>query len=204
MRIGISDGLSASRVGALLDRSAQDDPEVELALEPSSLVAQLQALRSNELDVALAPSTSADPTGGDLELSSVALSKAEMVVALKASHVLAEPAVVRSLEAGTGPYLLVGDRDLEADGIEALIDPEGAGSDVLIYMPSVDALLTAVCAGRGVGLLSVEQVQSKAINDLVFRPLGLSRARVTTHLIKRRDDPSVALARFVERAQRLV
>src|SRR5262249_75374 len=82
LRIGISDGLSAERIGGLLDRSAQDDAQVEFTLEPCSLTDQLKALRCNELDVGLAPSSSLDPTGTDLELSSVALRRVEMVVAL--------------------------------------------------------------------------------------------------------------------------
>ena len=40
--------------------------------------------------------------------------------------------------------------------------------------------------------------------DKEGRTLKLAKAKMTSYLLKRREDPSPVLARFVERAQRIV
>jgi hypothetical protein len=204
LRIGIADGLSVQRIARLLEESAHQDPQIEFAIEHRSLAEQLRELRSDLLDVGLASTPAMDPLGSDLELQSIELRKDALVIAMRPDHILAEQAVVRSLEAVTGPFLLVGNPETGAGSIEQLIEPASAADSAVQYVASFDLLFTGVLTGRGVGLLANEQAPPSPNEGMVVRPLGLSRARMTTHLLKRREDLSPVLARFVERAQRIV
>jgi DNA-binding transcriptional LysR family regulator len=72
------------------------------------------------------------------------------------------------------------------------------------YVVSVELLLTLVAAGYGVGLIGASQAETIRRKDLMTRPLGVRGAAITTFLIRRRDDPSAALTRFIERAQTMM
>ena len=204
LRIGIGNGLSIERIGRLVERSTQQEPQIELTLEHRSLAEQIRELRSNALDVGIANSASSDPIPVDLQLIAIPLHADSMVVAVRPDHLLAEQTVVRSLVGVTGPYFVVADSEGDVEAFEGLLDPNSETPGVILSVSSIDLLLTAVLAGRGVGLLGAEQARYSAREGIKVRPLGLRRARMTTNLLMRRENRSAVLERFIERAQRFV
>jgi len=154
--------------------------------------------------VGLACTLASDPIGADLELQALPLHADPMVLALLPEHLFAEQGTVRSLIAATGPYFIAGESETTAAAIGSLIEGDGEKDDLVHCVAGLDMVLTAVLAGRGVGLLGEEQARSCHREGIEFRPLGLAKAKMTTYLFKRREDASPVLARFVERAQRIV
>lgn len=204
LRVGIGSGLSIERLGRLVEHSTLQEPQIEFTLEHRSLTEQLRELRSNSLDVGIAVSASADPILVDMQLIAVPLHTDSIVVALRPDHLLAEQTTVRSLVGVTGPYLVVADSEADLQAFEGLLDPNSQTPGVIQSVASIELLLTAVLAGRGVGLLGADQARHCAREGIEIRPLGLRRARMTTHLLSRRENRSAVLERFIERAQRIV
>ena len=201
VRVGVTNGLSVNRIVKFLNGSAEQDPDIEFVLEPRTMTELIRDLRCNRLDVGIAASLALDPLGTDWELQSIALHQDPVALMLPPSHLLAEQPVVRSLEAATGPYLVVAHDEAEAQDIRTLIMPQSAATEAIRFVATQELLKAAVLTGRGVGILGSEQAATA--DGLVLRPLGLARARLTTHLVMRREKVSPAALRFSERAKRL-
>lgn len=204
LRVGITNGLHIERIGQLVELSSEQEPHVELTLEHRSLSEQVRALRANTLDVGIAISPSQDPISIDFELTHIPLHADSMVVALRPGHLLAGQPVVRSLSGVTGPYLVLADSESDLEAFHDLMDPASQSLGVIQSVANIDLLLTAVLAGRGVGLIGEEQARNNARQGIVFRQLGLTRARMTTHLLVRRDNRPSILEGFIERAKRII
>ena len=201
LRIGASDGLSVSRVAQLLMESSRLDPQIEFSLEHRSLALQLRELRQGMLDVGLASNPANDLLSSDMELQAIALHADPIVLALRPDHFFAEQGTVRSLIAATGPYFIAGEAETMAASVQSWIESDGGQKGVVQCVASLELVLTAVLAGRGVGLIGEGQARLGVAEGIELRPLGLAKAKMTTYLLKRREDPSPVLARFVERAQ---
>jgi DNA-binding transcriptional LysR family regulator len=183
LRVALCDGLAHPRIAQLLAVSRREDPEVELRITHSSFRAQLRELRAGILDVALALQPSADP-----ELCSVPLWKDAVVVVIRPEHALATEPTVKSIGPTAGPAILMGERSDEA----------------FEYVSSLELLLTLVASGGGIGLISAAQAETIHRSDLVIRPLSIRGATITTFLLRRREDTSKLVTRFMERAQKMV
>jgi DNA-binding transcriptional LysR family regulator len=98
--------------------------------------------------------------------------------------------------------ILAGERSPICGGAGALIDLAGRARR-LQFVTSIELLLTLVASGKGAGLIGAGLARTIHRHDLAFRPLRTRRPKVTTLLLRRNDDESPLITRFVERAQRV-
>ena len=199
LRIAICDGLAHPRIAKLLAQSRAEDPEVDVQIMHSALPVQLSQLCSGVLDIAFSLSPR-----NDQQLKSVPLWKDPAALVMRPDHSLTAQAIVRQIDADTGPLILLGERLLlTMEPIDEWLLSSEQQPESIEYVVSIELLLTLVAAGYGVGLISVAQAETIRRPDLVIRPLSVRGATITTFLIRRREDPSSVVARFTERAQKM-
>lgn len=76
------------------------------------------------------------------------------------------------------------------NGMETIVD----------RVPSLDMMHTLVGAGYGVGFMTATKIPVNQRPDVVFRPLALDSAVITTYLLRSESDsPSDSLERFIDR-----
>jgi DNA-binding transcriptional LysR family regulator len=199
LRIAICDGLAHPRIAKLLTQSRAEDPEIEIQIMHSALPLQLSQICSGVLDVAFSLSPR-----NDQQLNSVPLWKDATALVMRPDHVLSAQSIVRQIDADIGPLILLGERLAAVPGpVDEWLLSSEQEPESIEYVMSIELLLTMVAAGYGIGLVSVAQAETIRRSDLVTRPLNVRGAAITTFLIRRRDEPSSAVTRFTERAQKV-
>jgi DNA-binding transcriptional LysR family regulator len=199
LRIAIGDGLTDPRIAELFARSRAEDPEIDIQIMHSPLMAQLRDLHSGALDIGFALSPS-----NDRELRSVPLWKDPAALVLRPDHPLSAEPAIRQIDADTGALILLGERvSAGTEPIDAWLLSSAQTATSIEYVASIELLLTKVAAGYGAGLISATQAETHRRSDLVMRPLHIPGALITTYLLHRHDDPSRVVARFTERAQQM-
>ena len=195
LRIALSDGITPSRLPALLARCREEDPEIGIRLFEVPLDQQIKGLHDDLYDAGFSMT---DEVGDGIIIDPAW--EDQLMVAVPARHpllaykripleeVLRYPIVLGDLAVCEGHARQV-DRILRRQEREPLIAQRVATFDVM---------MTLVSAGLALGLAGAAHIASSREPGVVARPLAGRPPMLTTYLLRRDAEPSQMLARFIE------
>lgn len=199
LRIALSDGVTPSRLPALLALCRQQEPEVELRFFEVPLSQQIRGLHSDLYDVGFAYVDD----GGDGVVASRAWDDS-LEVAVPARHpllaykripleeLLRYPLVRCDAQVCEGHERQVG-RALRRADMEPLVAERVTSSGLMMAL---------VSAGFALGLTGASHIAANGAQGIVARPLVGRSLLLTTYLLRLDRKPSETLARFIERVER--
>ncbi|EPJ2809714.1 LysR family transcriptional regulator [Pseudomonas putida] len=198
LRVALSDGITPSRLAALLALCRQEEPEVEIRFFEVPLSQQIKGLHDDLYDVGFAQSNEA----GD-GITSIPVWSDAIMVAVPARHpllahkripleeLLRYPLVLCDPQVCEGPAKHF-DRILRRTDMEPLVAERVATCDLMIAL---------VSAGFALGLAGAARIAANPDSGVVARPLALRVPPLTTYLLYPDSEPSDELAHFIERVQ---
>ena len=187
LRVALSDGITPSRLPALLALCRQEEPEVEIRLFEVPLSQQIKGLHDDLYDVGLAQSDEAGDGIVALPVWSDAL-----MVAVPARHPLLAHKRIPLDELLRYPLVLCDPQVCEGHA-------KHVGRRVAERVASCDLMMALVSAGFALGLAGAARIAASHESGVVARPLASSLPPLTTYLLRLEGDPSDELARFIER-----
>ena len=196
LRIALSDGITPSRLPALLARCREEDPEMEIRLFEVSLAQQLKGLHDDLYDAGF---SMADEVGDGIIVEPAW--EEELMVAVPARH----PALAYKripLEEVLRYPLVLGDPAVcegHARQIDRILRKQEKEPLVVQHVATFDVMMTLVSAGLALGLAGTAHIAASREPGVVGRPLAGRSPMLTTYLLRRDTEPSQALARFIER-----
>ena len=198
LRIALSDGITPSRLPALLALCRQEEPEVEIRLTEVPLAQQIKGLHDDLYDVGFAR---ADEVGDGI----VALPvwNDPLMVAVPARHPLLAHKRIPLEELLRYPLVLCDPQACEGharqvDRVLRRVDMEPLVAE---RVASCDLMMALVSAGFALGLTGAAQIAASREQGVVARPLVGRSPMLTTYLLRLDSEPSETLARFIERVQ---
>ena len=200
LRVALSDGISPSRLPALLARCREEDPEIEIRLFEVPLAQQLSGLRDDLYDAGF---SMADEVGDGIIIEPAW--EDELMVAMPARHELLAHRRVPLDEVLQHP-LVLGDPAVcegHAKQIDRILRKQDREPLIEQYVATFDVMMTFVSAGLALGLAGATHIASSREPGVVGRPLAGKSPMLTTYLLRRDAEPSQALARFIERVEAL-
>ena len=200
LRVALSDGISPSRLPALLARCREEDPEIEIRLFEMPLAQQLSGLRDDLYDAGF---SMADEVGDGIIIEPAW--EDELMVAMPARHELLAHKRVPLDEVLQHP-LVLGDPAVcegHAKQIDRILRKQDREPLIEQYVATFDVMMTFVSAGLALGLAGAAHIASSREPGVVGRPLAGKSPMLTTYLLRRDAEPSQALARFIERVEAL-
>ncbi|MFT0534349.1 LysR family transcriptional regulator [Castellaniella hirudinis] len=196
LRIALSDGVTPSRLPALLARCREEDPEVEIRLFEVPLSQQIKGLHSDLYDAGF---SMADDVGDGILVAPAW--EDEVMVAVPARHpVLAYRRV--PLEEVLRYPLVLGDPaacEGHARQIDRILRKQKLEPMIVQHVTSYDLMMTFVSAGIALGLAGAAHITASRDPGVIARPLAGKQPLLTTYLLRRDKEPSEMLTRFVER-----
>lgn len=201
LRVALSDGISPSRLPALLARCREEDPEIEIRLFEVPLAQQLSGLRDDLYDAGF---SMADEVGDGIIIEPAW--EDELMVAMPARHELLAHRRVPLDEVLQHP-LVLGDPAVcegHAKQIDRILRKQDREPLIEQYVATFDVMMTFVSAGLALGLAGAAHIASSHEPGVVGRPLAGKSPMLTTYLLRRDAESSQALARFIERVEALV
>ncbi len=196
LRIALSDGITPSRLPALLARCREEDPEIEIRLFEVPLAQQLKGLNDDLYDAGF---SMADEVGDDTIVERAW--EDELMVAVPARH----PALAYKripLEEVLRYPLVLGDPAVwkgHARQIDRILRKQEKEPLVVQHVATFDVMMALVSAGLALGLAGAAHITASREPGVVGRPLAGRSPMLTTYLLRRDTEPSQALARFIER-----
>lgn len=200
LRVALSDGISPSRLPALLARCREEDPEIEIRLFEVPLAQQLSGLRDDLYDAGF---SMADEVGDGIIIEPAW--EDELMVAMPARHELLAHRRVPLDEVLQHP-LVLGDPAVcegHAKQIDRILRKQDREPLIEQYVATFDVMMTFVSAGLALGLAGAAHIASSHEPGVVGRPLAGKSPMLTTYLLRRDAEPSQPLARFIERVEAL-
>ena len=200
LRVALSDGITPSRLPALLARCREEDPEIEIRLFEVPLAQQLSGLRDDLYDAGF---SMADEVGDGIIIEPAW--EDELMVAMPARHELLAHRRVPLDEVLQHP-LVLGDPAVcegHAKQIDRILRKQDREPLIEQYVATFDVMMTFVSAGLALGLTGAAHIASSREPGVVGRPLAGKSPMLTTYLLRRDAEPSQALARFIERVEAL-
>lgn len=200
LRVALSDGITPSRLPALLARCREEDPEFEIRLFEVPLSQQIKGLHDDLYDIGLAQS---NEVGEGIAAESIWSDP--LMVAVPARHpllkhkriplqeVLRYPLVLGCAHACEGHARQV-DRLLRRADMEPLIAER---------VVSFDLMMALVSAGFALGLAGEPHIVFSREPGVIPRPLAGYSPMLTTYVLRREGESSDALWRFIERVRSL-
>jgi DNA-binding transcriptional LysR family regulator len=196
LRIALSDGITPSRLPALLTHCREEDPEIEIRLFEVPLAQQLKGLHDDLYDAGF---SMADEVGDGIIVESAW--EDELMVAVPARH----PALAYKripLEEVLRYPLVLGDPAVcegHARQIDRILRKQEKEPLVVQHVATFDVMMALVSAGLALGLAGTAHIAASREPGVVGRPLAGRSPMLTTYLLRRDTEPSQALARFIER-----
>lgn len=196
LRIALSDGITPSCFSTLLALCRQDEPEIEIRLSEVTLSQQIKGLHADMYDIGFAQSDEvgdrliAEPVWHDPLM--VAVPARHPLLAYKRvplDEVLRYPLALGDAHVCEGHARQI-DRALRKSSLEPLIVERVA---------SFDLMMTLASAGFALGLAGASQIAASRESSVVARPLASRSQMLTTYMLRADNEPSDALARFIER-----
>lgn len=190
LRVALSDGISPSRLPALLARCREEDPEIEIRLFEVPLAQQLSGLRDDLYDAGF---SMADEVGDGIIIEPAW--EDELMVAMPARHELLAHRRVPLDEVLQHP-LVLGDPAVcegHAKQIDRILRKQDREPLIEQYVATFDVMMTFVSAGLALGLAGAAHIASSHEPGVVGRPLAGKSPMLTTYLLRRDAEPSQAL-----------
>lgn len=196
LRIALSDGISQSRLSALLARSREEEPEVELRLYEVSFSQQLRGIADDLYDVGFAQSNEVDAG-----LTALPAWSDPVLVAVPARHPLLVHKRIALEELLQYPLILCDPAACEGCSrqLAKLLRSVEREPIVAEHVISHELLTTLVAAGFGIGFCTEAQVSTCHHPDIVTRPLAGRLPWMETYVLRRDAAPSEQLQRFLAR-----
>ncbi|MCY1165307.1 HTH-type transcriptional regulator HdfR [compost metagenome] len=198
LRIALSDGITPSRLPALLALCRQEEPEVEIRFFEVPFSQQIKGLHDDMYDVGFAQSDEA----GDGIIATPAWSDV-LMVAVPARHPLLAHKRIPLDELLRYPLVLCDPQVCEghAKHVERVLRRTEMEPLIAERVASCDLMMALVSAGFALGLAGAAHIAASREPGVVARPLALRVPPLTTYLLHLDGDPSDELARFIERVQ---
>ena len=198
LRVALSDGITPSRLSALLVLCRQEEPEVEIRFFEVPLSQQIKGLHDDLYDAGFAQSDEV----GDGIVALPAWSDA-LMVAVPARHPLLAHKRIPLDELLRYPLVLCDPQVCEghAKHVERVLRRTEMEPLIAERVASCDLMMALVSAGFALGLAGAAHIAASREPGVVARPLALRVPPLTTYLLHLDSDPSDELARFIERVQ---
>jgi DNA-binding transcriptional LysR family regulator len=198
LRIALSDGITPSRLPALLALCRQEEPEVEIRFFEVPLSQQIKGLHGDLYDVGFAR---ADEVGDGLIAEPVWSDP--LMVAVPARHPLLAHKRIPLEELLRYPLVLCDPQACEGharqvDRVLRRVDMEPLVAE---RVASCDLMMALVSAGIALGLTGCAHILASQEPGVVARPLTGRSPLLTTYLLRPEGEPSEMLARFIDRVQ---
>lgn len=196
LRIALSDGITPSRLPALLAKCREEDPEVEIRLFEVPLAQQIQGLHDDLYDAGFSMAIDA----GDGLLSEVAWED-RVMVAVPARHPLLAQKSIPLAEVLRHPLVLCDPAICEghAKQVDRILRQHEQEPLIVQRVASFDVLMTLVSAGLALGVVGAAHFAGSRESGVVGRVLAGNPPMLTTYLLRRSTEPTEMLARFVKR-----
>lgn len=196
LRIALSDGITPSRLPALLARSREEEPEVEIRLFEVPFDQQIKGLHDDLYDAGF---SMADEVGEGI-LATPAWAD-ELMVALYSRHPLLEYRRV-PLHKVLQQRLVLGDPAFcqgHTRQVDRILQKRDEELQILQRVATFDVMMALVASGVAIGLAGAAHIASSREMGIVARPLTGVPPMLTTYLLRRDAEPGAMLARFIER-----
>ena len=196
LRVALSDGVTPSRLSALLALCRQEDPEVEIRFFEVPLSQLLKGLQDDLYDVGFAQSNEV----GDGIVAVPAWSDA-LMVAVPARHPLLAHKRIPLDELLRYPLVLCDPQVCEghAKHVERVLRRADMEPLIAERVASCDLMMALVSGGIALGLTGAAHIATSREPGVVARPLATRVPPLTTFLLRPEGGPSDVLARFIER-----
>ena len=196
LRIALSDGITPSRLPALLARCREENPEIEIRLFEVPLDQQIKGLHDDLYDAGF---SMADEVGDGIIIDPAW--EDQLMVAVPARHpVLAYKRI--PLEEVLRYPIVLGDPAVcegHARQVDRILRRQEREPLIAQRVATFDVMMTLVSAGLALGLAGAAHIASSREPGVVARPLAGRSPMLTTYLLRRDAEPSQMLARFIER-----
>ena len=198
LRVALSDGISPSRLPALLAMCRQEEPEVDIRLFEVSLSQQIKGLQDDLYDVGFAQS---DEVGEGI--AAHAVWSDPLVVAVPARHPLLKFKRIPLEEMMRYPLVLCDPLACEghARQVERVLRRSDMEPLIAERVASCDLMMALVSAGFALGLTSAPHIAAGREPGVVARPLAGRSPVLTTYVLHREGESLEVLSRFIERVQ---
>ena len=198
LRIALSDGITPSRLPALLAMCRQEEPEVDIRLFEVPLVQQIKGLHDDLYDVGFAQS---DDVGEGI--ATQAVWSDPLMVAVPARHPLLKFKRIPLEEMMRYPLVLCDPLACEghARQVERVLRRSDMEPLIAERVASCDLMMVMVSAGFALGLTGAPHIAASREPGVVARPLAGRAPMLTTYLLHREGESSEVLSRFIERVQ---
>ena len=198
LRIALSDGITPSRLPALLALCRQEEPEVEIRLTEVPLAQQIKGLHDDLYDVGFAR---ADEVGDGI--IALPVWNDPLMVAVPARHPLLAHKRIPLEELLRYPLVLCDPQACEghARQVERVLRRVDMEPLVAERVASCDLMMALVSAGFALGLTGAAHIATSREQGVVARPLAGRSPMLMTYLLRLDGEPSETLARFIERVQ---
>lgn len=196
LRIALSDGITPSRLPALLARCREEDPEIEIRLFEVPLDQQIKGLHDDLYDAGFSMT---DEVGDGIIIDPAW--EDQLMVAVPARHPLLAYKRIPLEEVLRYPIVL-GDPAVcegHARQVDRILRRQEREPLIAQRVATFDVMMTLVSAGLALGLAGTAHIASSREPGVVARPLAGRPPMLTTYLLRRDAEPSQMLARFIER-----
>lgn len=198
LRVALSDGITPSRLPALLAMCRQEEPEVDIRLFQVPLSHQIKGLQDDLYDVGFAQS---DEVGEGVVAEAVWSDP--LMVAVPARHHLLKHKRIPLDEVLQFPLVLCDPLTCEghARQVERVLRRADREPLVVECVASFELMMIVVSAGFALGLAGGPHITASREPGVVARPLAGRSPMLTTYLLRREGEVSEVLSRFIERVQ---
>ncbi|TAM47724.1 MAG: LysR family transcriptional regulator [Gammaproteobacteria bacterium] len=198
LRVALSDGITPSRLPAVLALCRQEEPEVEIRFSEVPLSQQIKGLHDDLYDVGFAQS---DEVGDGIAATPVWSDT--LMVAVPARHPLLAYKRIPLEELLRYPLVLCDPQVCEshAKNVDRVLRRADMEPIIAERVASCDLMMALVSAGFALGLAGAAHITASREPGVVARPLASRVPPLTTYLLHPIDEPSEVLARFIERVQ---
>jgi len=198
LRIALSDGITPSRLPALLAMCRQEEPEVDIRLFEVSLSQQIKGLHDDLYDVGF---TQSDEVGEGI--AAHAVWSDPLMVAVPARHPLLKHKRIPLEEMMRYPLVLCDPLACEghARQVERVLRRSDMEPLIAERVSSCHLMMALVSAGFALGLTGAPHIAASREPGVVARPLAGRSPVLTTYVLHREGESSEVLSRFIERVQ---
>jgi len=198
LRIALSDGITPSRLPALLALCRQEEPEVEIRFFEVPLSQQIKGLHDDLYDLGFALSNEVGDGITTLSVWSDAL-----MVAVPARHPLLAHKYIPLDELLRYPLVLCDPQACEghAKHVDRVLRRADMEPLIAERVASCNLMMALVSAGFALGLTGAAHIAASREPGVVARPLASRVPPLTTYLLRPAGEPSDVLSRFIERVQ---